>query len=252
MKLFYKYGAIYFFLLMLWGCSSIPTPSQVYQGKTVKEICTVAENGLAKENFADAVQAYEALDTLYPYGHHIQQAHLNMIYAYYKNNDNASAIAAADRYIRLYPQSSNLDYAYYLKGLANYDVDRGWLDHYLPTDPALRDPSTLGHAFTIFSKLVNLFPNSLYAPDARQRMIYLRNMFARYELRVAQYYFDREAYVAAANRASYVVAHYHSSPAVREALIILVKANKKLGLTKAANDALQLLNLNYPGIKIKN
>lgn len=232
--------------VLLAGCASTPTPSQMYRGQTAEQIYHAAETALAKENYADAVQAFEALDSLYPFGAHAQQAQLDLIYAYYKNNDNASAGAAAERYIRLYPRSPNVDYAYYLKGLANYDVDRGWLQHYLPADPALRDPSTLRQAFNDFSELVRLFPNSKYAPDARQRMIYLRNMFGRYELKVAQFYYDRKAYVAAANRASYVLQHYRSTPATQGALVLLVKANRALGLSKAADDALRVLKLNYP------
>lgn len=244
-----KYLSVIILGLALAGCASAPTPSQVYRGQTAEQIYTAAETALAKENYADAVQAFEALDSLYPFGPHAQQAQLDMIYAYYKNNDNASAGAAAERYIRLYPRSPNLDYAYYIKGLANYDVDRGWLQHYLPADPALRDPGTLRQAFNDFKELVRLFPDSRYAPDAHKRMIYLRNMFGHYELKVAQYYFDSKAYVAAANRASYILQHYRSTPATQGALVLLVKANRALGLTHAANDALRVLKLNYPNAK---
>lgn len=241
-----KYLSMAILSSALVGCAAAPTPSQVYKGQSAEQIFKTAETTLAKENFADAVQAFEALDSLYPFGSHAQQAQLNLIYAYYKNNDNASASAAAGRYILLYPRGPNTDYAYYLKGLANFNVDRGWLQQYLPADPSLRDPVSLRQAYKDFETLVRLYPQSRYAADARQRLVYLRDMFGRYELKVAQYYFDRKAYVAAANRASYAITHYRSSPSSHDALVILVKANRVLGLSDAANDALRVLKLNYP------
>lgn len=244
-----KYLIIVLLGFLLAGCGTLPTPSQVYRGQSAEQIYHAGEAALAKDNYADAVQAFEALDSLYPFSAYVQPAQLDMIYAYYKNNDNASAGAAAERYIRLYPRSADVDYAYYLKGLSNYDVDRGWLQHYLPADPALREPATLRQAYQDFNELVRLFPHSKYAPDARQRMIYLRNMFGRYELRVAQYYFERKAYVAAINRANYVLSHYQSTPSTQGALVLLVKANRLLGLQHAADNALRTLKLNYPRSK---
>lgn len=232
--------------LAIAACSSIPTPSEKYAKFSAEQIYTVAEVKLAKRDYRDSIEAYEALDSLYPFSAHIQQAQLDMIYAYFKNYDMPAAAAAAERYIRLYPRSPNVDYAYYMKGVANFYQDRGWFQRYLPTDQAVRDPGTTTQSFQDFNTFLKNFPNSPYAADAKQRLIYLRNMFARYNSEVAEYYLQKQAYVAAINRANEVLKKYSGAPANQQALEILVKSYRALGLTKEANNAEEVLKLNFP------
>lgn len=237
-------------LLALSGCkTTVSSPGEKYQGQSAEQIYNTAETYLADREYSNAVKAYEGLDSLYPFGPHAEQAQLDMIYAYYMSGDHASAAAAAERYIRIHPRSRHVDYAYYMKGLANFYQNRGWFQRYFPTDPAERDFGTMRQSFDDFAQLLRFYPQSRYAPDARQRMVYLRNIFARHELQVANYYLERRAYVAAANRANYIVQHYQSSTSTPEALAVMVKAYRGLGLTTSATEALRVLRLNYPQSK---
>lgn len=234
--------------LLLMGCaSSEPAgPVDAFKGQSEEKIFTDAEKAMNKKHYEDAIKGFEALDILYPFGQYAQQGQLDIIYAYYMNKDMDTAIASATRYIRLYPASSNVDYAYYLKGLANFDKTRSWSDVIYKRDLSSRDLEPLHEAFVSFNELVTQFPNSKYAPDARNRMIYIRNLTAQYELSVAQYYMRHKAYVAAANRADYIVNHLEGTPQVKDALQIMVKAYTALGATDEANKAQNVLDLNFP------
>lgn len=232
--------------LLINGCSPIASPSEIYKGQSAEQLYTDAETDLAKGHYSGAVQRFEALDSLYPFAPQSEQAHLDIIYAYYRTGDDASTVAAADRFIREYPGNPHVDYAYYLKGLANYRSDRSWFTRYLPLDAAERDAGSAKQAFNDFSDLLKLYPNSYYASDARQRMVYLRNMLARHEVAIAQYYYQRAAYVAAINRASYVVQHYQRTPSTAKALVIMTRSYRALKLTDRAAETLQILMLNYP------
>ncbi len=239
--------------LSLTACSKstfTQDPAQKYQNYTAEQLYIEGRRMLAKRNYSRAVTMYEALQSLYPFGGYAEKGQLNLIYAYYMAGQYASAVAAAEQYIQVYPRSKNVDYAYYMKGLSDYNSGRTWVQRALPINMAERDLTSAKQAFYDFRQLVQLFPESKYAADAQQRMIALRDMFAQHELDIAQYYFKRKAYVASANRASYLIRHYQSTPQVKPALIILVQSNQKLGLTKAANDALRVLQLNYPGTKV--
>lgn len=233
--------------LFVTACTSITSsPSEVFKNQTADQIFLSGEEAIAKGQYASAVQHFEGLDSLYPFNEHAEQADIDLIYAYYKTGDEPSAVASADRFIHLYPRSEHVDYVYYMKGLANYEQDRGWFLRYLPVDISQRDPGTARQAFDDFGTLLRLFPHSVYAPDAQKRMIYLRNLFARHDIQVATYYMQRGAYVAAANRANYVVQHYQQTPSVIDALGIMVKAYRKLGLNDRADDAYRVLEVNYP------
>lgn len=227
-------------------------PAQQFQGYSAEQLYIAGKQKLASRNYNRAVTMYEALESLYPFGGYAEKGQLNLIYAYYMSGQYASAVAACEQYIQLYPRSNNVDYAYYMKGLSDYYSGRTWVQRALPINMAERDLMAPKQAFYDFRQLVELFPGSKYAPDARQRMIALRNMFAQHQLDIAQYYYKRKAYVAAANRATFLLAHYDTSPQVQPALVILVQANQKLGLTQAANEAMQVLQYNYPGTKVPN
>ncbi|MGB6977314.1 MAG: outer membrane protein assembly factor BamD [Gammaproteobacteria bacterium] len=232
-------------LLFLAGCSS-SSKEDMFKGMTENQIYTGGQKALAKGHYSKAAQHFEALQANYPFGEHAEQIDRNIIYAYYKNGDAASAIAAADRYIHLYPQSSYVDYAYYMKGRVNFDRGRTHLQEMVGVNPAQRDLKYMNQAFNAFNDLLQQYPHSPYSPDARQRMIYIRNLLAQQQLEIAQFYFTRQVYVAAANRASLVVRHYEGAPQVIPALVLMVKSYRALGLTDQANDALQVLQYNYP------
>lgn len=197
-------------------------------------------------NYQLAIQDLQRLEARFPFGRYAEQAQLELIYAHYMSFDHDSAIDAADRFVRLHPQHPKIDYAYYIKGLAAYDKSRSLLDKLFKTDASKRDASSARESYLQFAHLLRQYPTSQYAADARQRMVYLRNLLARAEIHVANYYMRRGAHVAAANRARFVVENYSKSDSVDAALAILVEANHKLGLNDAANDALRILAINYP------
>ncbi len=205
-----------------------------------------AKEALDAQNYQKAITLYEALEARYPFGDYAAQAQLNVAYAYYKNDDPEAAIAAADRFIKVHPRSPNVDYAYYLKGLVNYNRGIGFIDRFLPTDSSQRDPGPAKDSYDNFQELIRRFPESKYGPDARLRMVALRNNMGMYELHVADFYMRRKAYVAAVNRANYIVKEYQRTPAVPHALKIMQEAYTHLGMDDLAADAERVYSLNYP------
>jgi len=205
-----------------------------------------AQSSLRSSNFRDAIEKLERLEARFPFGRYAEQAQLELIYAHFKSYEPDAARSAADRFIRLHPQHPSVDYAFYMKGIASFYADRGFLDRFRSTDVSRRDQTNNRQAFADFSEFLARFPESYYAADARQRMIYLRNVLASAEIQVANYYMRRAAWVAAGNRARNVVEHYDQSQAMPDALAILVETNWQLGLEDAARDALDVLAHNYP------
>lgn len=205
-----------------------------------------AKEALDNQSYQKAITLYEALEARYPFGDYAAQAQLNVAYAYYKNDDPEAALAAADRFIKVHPRSPNVDYAYYLKGLINYNRGIGFIDRFIPTDASQRDPGNAKDAYDNFQELIRRFPNSRYVDDAKQRMVALRNNMGMYELHVADFYMRRKAYVAAVNRANHIVKEYQRTPAVPGALQIMQEAYSKLGMDDLAADAERVYNLNYP------
>ena len=206
-----------------------------------------AQRSLRSGNYDRAIDVLERLEARFPFGRYAEQAQLELVYARYQSSDHDTARNAADRFIRLHPQHDNIDYAYYLKGLAAYNKNRSLVDRVFSADSSERDMTSARQAYADLAQLLQRFPHSQYAPDARQRMIYLRNLLAASELHVADYYLRRGAYIAAANRARYVLENYPTADEpMAEALVVLVEANYRLGLTDAANDAMRVLAINYP------
>jgi outer membrane protein assembly factor BamD len=233
----------------LSGCATNKTVEDVgaaYKGKSERQIYVAAEQNLIAGNYSDSTKAFEALDTLYPFGKYAQSAQLDIIYAYYKNGDVPSTLAAADRYVHLYPMGSHVAYAYYMRGLAEFYENQSVLDRYFYTDYAQRNLAPMRKAFLDFSELVYHYPKSKYTPDAKKRMIYIRNVMARHELETAEFYYNREAYVASANRAHEVVRHYQQSTSVPGALVMMIESYAKLKDKVDAARALNVLKLNYP------
>lgn len=175
-----------------------------------------------------------------------QQASIDLAYAYYKTGDKAQALSALDRFIKLHPSSPALDYALYLRGLVNFNDNLGLLGSFARQDLSERDQQASRDAYQSFKQLVEQFPGSTYAPDARVRMDYIVNALAAYELHVARYYFRRGAYVAAANRAQQAVQEFQQAPATEEALYIMAQSYDKLGLDKLRDDADRVLKKTFP------
>ena len=210
------------------------------------KLYTEAKDELTSGNYKKAIGYYEKLEARFPYGKLAQQAQLEVAYAYFKDKDSVSSLAAADRFIKLHPNHPNVDYAYYLKGLVNFNEDLGIFGGISGQDLGERDPKAARESFEAFKELVTRFPESRYTPDATARMRYLVNAMAINEVRTAEYYLRRTAYVAAVNRAQFVVQNYQQSPAVEQALIVLVKSYDALGLTELRDDTARLLKLNFP------
>ena len=202
-----------------------------------------AKATLSEESFESAIKQFEALQARYPYGRYAQQSQLEIAYAYYKQDDAEAAIAAADRFIKQYPNSPQVDYAYYLKGLANFLGETGLFG--LSGDPTERDPKAANDSFNAFKDLVARFPDSKYAPDARVRMQYLINALAKYDIHVARYYQRRGAHIAAVNRAKDVLTFYPNSLSTRDALQILVTSYAAMGMPDLSNDAQRVLDKNF-------
>ena len=232
--------------LTLGGCGLLPEIKDETAGWSAQRIYAEAKDNLNNGNYGRAVKLFETLESRYPFGRYAQQAQLEVAYAYYKDNEPISAIAAADRFIKLHPNHPNVDYAYYLKGLANFNDDLGLLGNLVNQDLSERDPRAARDAFLAFKELVTRFPDSKYADDATARMKYLVNALAGNEVHVAKYYLKRKAWVAAANRAKEVLKTYPEAPALEEALAVMVVAYDKLELTDLRDDAQRVLTLNFP------
>lgn len=241
--------------LGLAGCALLPDVQDETAGWSAQKLYSEAKDNLNEGDYERAVKLYETLEARYPYGRYAQQAQLEIAYAYYKDNEPISAVAACDRFIKLHPNHPNVDYAYYLKGLANFNEDLGLLGKLSflgvreSQDMTERDPKAARDSFMAFKELVTRFPNSKYAEDAHARMKYLVNAIAANEIHVAKYYLKREAYVAAASRAKNVVTNYPETPSIEEALAVMVVAYDKLGINDLRDDALRVLKLNYPNSK---
>ena len=225
------------------ACSSSDT---VDENLSETELYQQAQDDLDNSSYASAVSKLKALESRFPFGRYAEQAQLNLIFAYYKSMEPEAAKSAAERFIRLHPQDPNVDYAYYLKGLTSFEQDRGIMARFLPLDLTKRDPGAARDSFNEFAQLTSRYPNSRYSADAKERMIYLRNLLAAHEIHVGHYYIKRQAYVAAATRGRYVVENFQETPAVADGLALMVEAYQRLGLTDLAATSLEVLKLNYP------
>ena len=205
-----------------------------------------AKDRLDAGSCSGAIEYYEKLQSRYPFGIYTQQSQLELGYCYYKTDEPASAISTIDRFMKLYPSHPHMAYAYYLRGLVNFGTGQGLTERYIRRDPSQRDPGAALKSFNDFAELIKRFPDSKYVDDAQLRMRHLRNLLAQHEINVANYYMRRGAFVAAANRARYVVENYQQAPAMPEALVLMAKCYKVLEMTDLSNDALRVLELNYP------
>jgi outer membrane protein assembly factor BamD len=243
---------IFFFMCLLAfsslfsGCALFPDAQDETLNWSAQELQSAARSALKRADYDIAIEYYEILEARYPLGRFAQQAQLDLIYAYYQYDEPESAVISANRFIKFYPRHPNIDYAYYMKGIANFDQGYNFFQRYLPLDISQRDQSAAKKSFQSFSTLLSLYPDSRYVKDARQRMVYLRNNLALYEMKVAEYYVKRKAYLAALNRAQYVVKHYDGTTSVNDALALSVKLYKQMQYPQLAQNSLRVLQHNAP------
>lgn len=236
---------------MLSACGTTPkNPGEENPGASAEEMYREAKQELESGNYNRSVKQFEALQARYPYGRYAQQAELEVAYANYKDQEPELALAAIDRFLKAHPTHPNADYALYLKGLVNFIEDRSLFASLAKQDMSERDPKAARESFEAFRDLVTRYPQSRYAPDARDRMAYLVTALADGELHVARYYYKRGAYLAAANRAKAVIERYANTDRVETALVVMVAAYDKLGQTELRDDARRVLAQNYPQSKI--
>ena len=242
--------------LLLSACSWMPfvDSDETKEEKTKEEALSLSEERLRNKirsnldarNWSDAVVNLNAFEAQFPFGNYADQAQLELIYVYHESTDHEAAMASADRFIRLHPRHPSVDYAYYMKGLSAALQNKGLFSDRSPVDATRRDPGSARASFATFSELINKYPDSVYAGDARQRMLELRNRLARHEIHAANYYFKRGAYLAAANRGRYVIENFQQTPAMPDALAVMAEAYYLLDLHDLAAESARVLAANYP------
>lgn len=232
-------------LVALAGCRTNRDRNLSRQGP--EALYDQAQRALKSYDFNSSIKLYEALTARYPFTNEARQARLDLIYAYYRAGESESAIDAADQFVRENPTHPRVDYAWYIKGLVNFERTPNILERLFNVDLTQRPPTTARKAFDAFRTVVEQFPKSDYAHDARKRMIYLRNRLAEYEVHVAEYYMKRGAYVAAAQRANGAIEEYDGAPATKDSLAILIQAYDRLGLAQLAEQSRKVYQANYQG-----
>ena len=238
--------AALFLATLFAGCGLLPEVKDETIGWSANKLYAEAKDSMSDGGYAKAIKYFEKLESRYPYGRFAQQAQIEIAYAYWKDNEPASAVAACDRFIKLHPNHPNVDYVFYLRGLVNFNEDLGLLGQISRQDMTERDPKGARESFDAFRELVTRFPDSKYTPDAILRMKYLVNALASLEVHVARYYMKRNAYVAAVNRAQFALKNYPDAPATEEALFIMVKAYDQMGMNDLRDDIERVMRKNYP------
>lgn len=229
-------------MLLAAGCKSHPerktaTPERLYE---------MAQKDMKSGNYTSAIKLYESLEARFPFSNSARQGHIDLMYAYYRNRETESAIDQADQFIRENPAHPRVDYAYYIKGLVWFERNPNFVERWFHADLTKRPPIDARKSFQAFQTLVTQFPNSEYAADSRQRMIFLRNRLADYEVAIAEYYLKRGAYVGAINRAKYAVENYDGAPSIRRALEIMVSSYTYLDMKDLAGNSKKVLAANFP------
>lgn len=232
---------------VITGCAIFGSPTELddTKGWPAERIYEAGALAMSDKDYDKALGYFKKLESRFPHGKYATQAKLEIIYANFKKNDPVSTLVAADRFIKIHPNHPNVDYAYYLKGLATFN-ERGIVEKITKQNINDRDPKALKLSFAAFKDLTERYPKSRYYKDATQRMVYIVNTLAQHEMHVARYYMDRKAYLAALNRAKYVLEYYPKSDAVEEALVTMVSAYDFMDLTDLKEDSIRVLKTNYP------
>jgi outer membrane protein assembly factor BamD len=231
-------------LLAFGGCGNKAKEIIGSADKLYDSAKKASDNG----NYRDAIAYYEALEARFPFSNQAKQGQLDLMYAYYRNAEPESAIDQADQFIRENPAHPRVDYAYYIKGLAQFERNPNFLERWFNADLTQRPPIDARKSFQSFQTLLQRFPNSQYAADSRQRMIFLRNRLAAYEVYVADYYLQRGAYVGAINRSKFTIENYDGAPQMMHALMIMSESYKRLGMNDLAADTDKVIQQNYAGV----
>ena len=226
------------------GCGTDTQDETV--GWSAQRLYGEAKDAIGNKDWPRAIRYLEKLEARYPYGRFAQQAQLEIAYCHWKDNERALGVAAVDRFIKMYPNHANVDYAWYLKGLINFNDQYGMFSWLTSPDMSDRDPKSTRESFNAFKEVVTRFPESRYADDAMARMRYLVNTLASHEVHVARYYMKRGAYLAAANRAQFAIRNYAQSPATEEAVFVLVLAYDRLGMNDLRDAADRVMRTNFP------
>jgi outer membrane protein assembly factor BamD len=237
--------ALFAAMALLAGCRGNNAQDRL-QRLTPAALYDRAQKSMRSQDFTDAIRVYEALTARYPFTDQARQARLDIIYAYYRNREKESALDAADTFIRENPTHPRVDYAWYLKGLVDFERTPYSVERWLRVDLTERPPTTARKSFQAFRTVVDQYPKSAYAADARRRMLYLRNRLADYEMQVARYYVERKAWVAAAQRSKQTIEQFDGAPAVKEALQILIRAYREIGYEELAANAEKVYVENFP------
>ena len=230
--------------LCLAGCGTI-TEDQ-FNGQSAEAVYAQGQAYLEDENYSDAITAFQALNAQYPFSPEAKKGNLGLIYAYLQHGDPALSLAIGSRFLRTYPSDPNAAYAYYMMGVVEFNNGRGFLEKHFPYRMSDHDAANYRAAYKSFQAVVQQFPQSRYAPDAKRRMIYLLNVMAMYQLKVGEFDFAKRAYVASAHRGLNVLLRYPQSPAVEGALELMLKSYEKLSLPQLAYQTAQMLTLNFP------
>lgn len=233
-----------FSFIVLQACSSNSDKEQAERGSE-QEVYERAQRYLKASNWETAIQSLQLLEESFPFGSYAEHAQLELIYAYFRSDQFEAAVASSERFIRLHPQHRNVDYAFYMRGIASFYNESAFSSMF-SMDVTQRDPGTAKDAFSYFSQLLAQYPESEYTLDAKKRMIFLRNSLARGEINVANYYFKRGAYLAAGNRGRWVVENMQETPAVPDALAVMAQAYHLLGMQELSDDAVNILTHNFP------
>ncbi len=241
-------AAIAAVLFLLAGCAGSGKEKDETAGWSAEKIYTEARSAMSEGQWDKAIKYFEKLESRYPYGRYAQQAQLEEAYSYFKQGEAAATVSACERFMRLHPNHPNVDYAYYLKGLANFNEDLGIFGNWTDQDQSERDPKAARDSFVAFKDLVAKFPNSKYSPDAIARMVYLSNFLASHDVHVAKYYYRRGAFIASANRAEQVIKQYPNSPSTEQALILMIRSYDAMGLKELRDDTTRVFKQNFPKI----
>ena len=233
-------------VIALVGCSELEKSDDPTKNWSAAKLHSEAKKDLQEGNYEQAAKLYESLQSRYPYGTYSTQAELEQIYVYYKQHESASAVSEADRFIKAHPNHPAVDYAYYMKGLANFSDDLGIFGIYTDSDLVQRDTKPTKDSFDAFRDLITRFPNSRYAPDAIIRMKYLVNALARNDVAVARYYYRRQAYLASTDRALNILRDYPHTAAQEDALDIMARSYDAMGLKDLSQDTVRVLKLDFP------
>src|SRR5450830_1004374 len=232
--------------LTLGGCGVFGDKADETKTWSTSKLYAEAKDELSNGGYEKAVQYYEKLESRFPFGTYAQQAQMDTAYAYYKQGDQAQALAAVERFIKLHPNHPNVDYMYYLRGLINFNDRTTIFDTFTDQDNTERDPKAVRDAFDSFKLLAERFPDSTYTPDAMARMKYLVNAMAQYDVHVAKYYYRRGAYVSAVNRSQSAIKDYPDAPAVEEALFIMMRSYEAMGQKQLRDDTERVIQATYP------